>query len=92
MNKIFVLKKILKIFIIIFAVWLCTGIIDYTFVAIMKKEPVFCTADECCHYSGIGYEFYIYDIYSKNPEYAFYIFGNMVDSTLTNGGYIQESF
>ncbi|MBO5104911.1 MAG: hypothetical protein J6B74_07630 [Ruminococcus sp.] len=79
------LKKILKICIIIFSLWLCMGIIDYTLVTVMKKEPVFCTADECCHYSGIGYEFCIYDIYSENPEYAFYIFGHLTDSNLTNG-------
>ncbi|MDE6796652.1 MAG: hypothetical protein K2J36_01370 [Ruminococcus sp.] len=75
------LKKILKICIIIFAVWLCMGIIDYTLVAVMEKKPFFCTADEDCHYSGIGYEFYIY--YS---EYIFYIFGQIADSTLTGGG------
>lgn len=75
------LKKILKICIIIFAVWLCMIIIDYTLVAVMEKEPFFCTADEDCHYSGIGYEFYIY-----YHEYIFYIFGQLADSTLTNGG------
>lgn len=80
------LKKILKICIIIFSVWLCMGIIDYTLVAVMEKEPMFCTADEDCHYSGIGYEFCIYNFYSENPEYIFYIFGQFVDSNLINGG------
>lgn len=75
------LKKILKICIIIFAVWLCMIIIDYTLVAVVEKEPVFCSADTCCHYSGIGYEFYIY-----SHEYIFYIFGQLADSTLTNRG------
>lgn len=74
------LKKFLKICIIIFAVWLCMGIIDYTLVAVMEKEPVFCSADECCHYSGIGYEFEIY-----SHEYAFYIFGQLTDCNFTNG-------
>lgn len=80
------LKKILKICIIIFAVWLYMGIIDYTLVAVMEKKPFFCTADEDCHYSGIGYEFFIYDLYNENPEYTFYIFGQLVDDNLTNGG------
>ncbi|MDE6834409.1 MAG: hypothetical protein K2J39_09240 [Ruminococcus sp.] len=80
-------KKILKICIIIFAVWLFMGIIDYTLVTVMKKKPFFCTADEDCHYSGIGYEFDIYTSpYTGNPEYAFYIFGRLTDCNFTNGG------
>ncbi|MDE6678956.1 MAG: hypothetical protein K2K02_07930, partial [Ruminococcus sp.] len=70
------LKKILKI---ILAVWICMGIIDYTSVAVMEKKPVFCTEDEDCHYSGIGYEFFIYNLYSENPEYIFYILRQWVD-------------
>lgn len=61
------------------------GIIDYTLVAVMEKKPIFCTEDEDCHYSGIGYEFYIYSLYSVNPEYIFYIFGHPADNNLTNG-------
>ena len=79
------LKKILKICIIIFSVWLCMGIIDYTLVAVMEKEPFFCSADTCCHYSGIGYEFDIYSTYSIKPEYIFYIFGQIADSNLISG-------
>ena len=74
-------KKILKICIIILAVWLCMGIIDYTLVAVMEKEPMFCIVDEDYNYFGIGYEFEIY-----SHEYIFYIFGQIADSTLTNGG------
>ncbi|MDE5557982.1 MAG: hypothetical protein K2J32_09910 [Ruminococcus sp.] len=81
------LKKFLKICIIVLAVWLCIGITDYILVAVMEKETVFCSADECCHYSGIGYEFDIYTSpYTGNPEYAFYIFGRLTDCNFTNGG------
>ncbi len=79
------LKKILKILITIFSLWLCMVVIDYTLVAVMEKEPFFCTEDEDCHYSGIGYEFCIYSSYSVKPEYIFYIFGHLTDSNLTNG-------
>ncbi|MCM1507266.1 MAG: hypothetical protein NC177_09065 [Ruminococcus flavefaciens] len=74
------LKKILKIFLVILSLWLCIGITDYILVAVMNKKPVFCSTDECCHYSGIGYGFEIY-----TNEYVFYIFGHCIDCNFTNG-------
>lgn len=80
------LKKILKICAVVLGLWLCIGITDYILVAVMQKKPVFCSADECCHYSGIGYEFDIYtNLHNGNPEYAFYIFGRCIDNNFTNG-------
>ena len=49
------------------------------------NNPLFCINDGDNNYNGLGYSYVIYDhpITGKS-EYAFYILGNLVQSTFTN--------
>lgn len=71
---------ILSILLLWFAIWQ----VDYARV-ILEKTPVFCIKTQDSHYKGLGYAFDIYPHpITGDPEYAAYVFGEMVGSNFTN--------
>ena len=65
-------------------IYFSLGMTDFLLV-INEGKPLFCVKDGESNYNGLGYSYIIYDhpITGKS-EYAFYILGNLVQSTFTN--------
>ena len=78
-------RKVLKIILGIFLLWLAIFTVDWFSVSCFDHSPIFCVENGRGHYSGLGYS---YDAYSHpisgEFEYCFYVFGGSMKSTFTN--------
>ena len=80
------MKKILKIGIIVIALWIVIFAVDWFAVTAMERAPLFCVGNrERNHFVGLGYSYDVgFNSLSGKYEYCQYIFGIATDSTFTN--------